>query len=274
MCLEITESVVMDDIEDAIALLRSLKALGLTVSLDDFGTGYSSLAYLRRLPIDEVKIDKSFVDGLGRNAEDTAIVAAIISLTHALERDVVAEGVETVEQLETLRSLGCDHAQGYLLARPMPPTDIERLLEQDTQGLPSLTPGSPTEHAPSPRAETVVVADDAADLRQLARMALTAAGFLVEEAATGAAALALTRRLHPDCVLLDVSLPDMTGIEVCDRLRADPLTAATTIVMLTTHAEAADKARAFMAGADDYIVKPFTPRDLVSRVRSALRRPV
>ncbi len=273
VCLEVTETTVMDDVEIAITVLGELKALGLAVSIDDFGTGYSSLAYLRRLPLDEVKIDKTFVDGLGVDPEDTAIVAAVISLAHALDRDVVAEGVETVDQLEKLRSLGCEFAQGYLLAQPMLASDLEAVLAGDAAGerLPRDGPG----RASMPRnsgTETVLVADDAADVRQLARMSLTAAGFAVEEAADGAAAIALARRLLPDCVVLDVRMPDLTGIEVCRALRSDPATAECTIVMLTSRAEGADKAEAFSAGADEYIVKPFAPRDLVSRVRTALRR--
>jgi DNA-binding response OmpR family regulator len=118
----------------------------------------------------------------------------------------------------------------------------------------------------------VLIVDDTADIRMLAMMSLTAAGFDVEEAANGAAALALARRLTPDCVLLDVGMPDMNGIEVCRALRAHPATAACTIVMLTTHANSTDKAEAFLVGADDYIVKPFAPRDLVARVRAAVRR--
>jgi diguanylate cyclase (GGDEF)-like protein/PAS domain S-box-containing protein len=272
VCLEVTETIVMDDIATAIAVLGELKELGLAVSVDDFGTGYSSLAYLRRLPLDEVKIDKTFVDGLGIDPEDTAIVAAVISLAHALDRDVVAEGVETLEQLEKLRSLGCEFAQGYFLARPMPASDLDELLTGEGAGarLPRDVSGRAT--AMRPDSETVLVADDAADVRQLAHMSLTAAGFTVEEAVDGATAIALARLRLPDCVVLDIRMPDMTGIEVCKALRSDPVTAACTIVMLTSRADAADKVEAFSAGADEYIVKPFAPRDLVSRVRTALRR--
>jgi len=272
VCLEVTETTVMDDVETAVTVLGELKELGLAVSIDDFGTGYSSLAYLRRLPLDEVKIDRTFVDGLGTDPEDTAIVAAVISLAHALDHDVVAEGVETREQLERLRSLGCELVQGYLLARPMAASDLGQLLAGDAAGerLPRNGPGRATSmHSVT---ETVLIADDAADIRQLARMSLTAAGFTVEEAIDGADALARARLVHPDCVVLDIRMPDMTGIEVCNALRSDPTTAACTIVMLTSRADAADKAEAFSAGADEYIVKPFAPRDLVSRVRTALRR--
>jgi DNA-binding response OmpR family regulator len=118
----------------------------------------------------------------------------------------------------------------------------------------------------------VLIVDDTTDVRMLAKMSLTAAGFIVEEAGDGASALALARNLAPQCVLLDVGLPDMSGIDVCRELRSHPVTADCTIVMLTTHADAWDKAEAFLAGADDYIVKPFAPRDLVTRVRAALLR--
>ena len=272
VCLEVTETIVMDDVATAIVVLGELKELGLTVSIDDFGTGYSSLAYLRRLPFDEVKIDKTFIDGLGIDPEDTAIVAAVISLAHALDHDIVAEGVETLVQLEKLRSLGCEFAQGYFLARPMPASDLDELLAGDVVGVRLPRDGSGRATATRPHSETVLVADDAADVRQLARMSLTAAGFTVDEAADGATAIALARLRLPDCVVLDIRMPDMTGIEVCKALRSDPTTAACTIVMLTSRADAADKAEAFSAGADEYIVKPFAPRDLTSRVRTALRR--
>jgi EAL domain-containing protein (putative c-di-GMP-specific phosphodiesterase class I) len=120
VCLEITESVLMEDPGAAIETLQGLKEIGVQLAIDDFGTGSSSLSYLRRFPIDLLKVDRSFVDGLGPDPEDSAIVAAIVSLAHNLDRGVVAEGVETVEQLSELRALGCDAAQGYLFARPQP----------------------------------------------------------------------------------------------------------------------------------------------------------
>ncbi len=114
----------MDDVPTALTILGELKELGLAVSIDDFGTGYCSLAHLRRLPLDEVKIDKSFIDGLGTYPEDTAMVAAVISLAHALDREVVPEGVKTVEQLEKLCALGCEFAQGFYLAVPASAADL------------------------------------------------------------------------------------------------------------------------------------------------------
>ena len=106
--------------EKSLERLTALKRLGILLAIDDFGTGYSSLSYLQRFPIDVVKIDKSFVDGLGTESQDTQIVAAIVSLAKALNLRTVAEGVETPRQLEALVELGCDEAQGYLLGKPMP----------------------------------------------------------------------------------------------------------------------------------------------------------
>jgi len=128
LCLEITESVLMEDAASVIEAVRRLKDLGLVLAIDDFGTGYSSLSYLRRFPVDVLKVDQSFVDGLGPDPEDSAIVAAIVSLADTLDLQAIAEGVETAEQLELLRDLGCAGAQGFYLAAPAPAEQITPLL--------------------------------------------------------------------------------------------------------------------------------------------------
>ncbi|MFC4728038.1 putative bifunctional diguanylate cyclase/phosphodiesterase [Coralloluteibacterium thermophilus] len=120
LILEITESTAMQDVEASHAVLEALSALGVRLSIDDFGTGYSSLLYLKRLPANELKIDRGFVSELARGSEDAAIVSAIVALGDALELTVVGEGVETRAQLEVLSELGCDALQGYLLGRPVP----------------------------------------------------------------------------------------------------------------------------------------------------------
>jgi EAL domain-containing protein (putative c-di-GMP-specific phosphodiesterase class I) len=124
LCLEVTESAVMDDVDHTGEVLAQLRGLGVALSIDDFGTGYSSLSYLKQFPVDALKIDRSFVDGLGSDSEDTQIVTAVVHLAHALGLTVVAEGVETVPQLEVLRGLGCERVQGYLIARPQPAGDL------------------------------------------------------------------------------------------------------------------------------------------------------
>lgn len=128
--LEITESILLNPEGDSIEELRSLHAQGLRLSLDDFGTGYSSLSYLQRLPIDVLKIDRSFITPLG-NEQSNAIVRAILAMAHSLNLSVVAEGVETERQLAILRMLGCDIAQGYLHSKPLPAAAFtDRLLRQ------------------------------------------------------------------------------------------------------------------------------------------------
>jgi diguanylate cyclase (GGDEF)-like protein/PAS domain S-box-containing protein len=128
LCLEITESTLMEDAAVAIDTLWSLKALGVSLAIDDFGTGYSSLSYLRRFPVDVLKVDQSFIDGLGPDPEDSAIVAAVIGLAQTLDLEAIAEGVETPQQVERLRVLGCTAAQGYHFARPVPVDQLPDLL--------------------------------------------------------------------------------------------------------------------------------------------------
>jgi EAL domain-containing protein (putative c-di-GMP-specific phosphodiesterase class I) len=131
--LEITESVAMADAEAIIATLRELDALGVRLAIDDFGTGYSSLAYLKRFPVDTIKIDKSFADGLDGDAQDSAIVRAVLLMGRALGLRVVAEGAETPQHLAALRALGCELAQGYYLGRPLPAGELESFLSGDTR---------------------------------------------------------------------------------------------------------------------------------------------
>jgi EAL domain-containing protein (putative c-di-GMP-specific phosphodiesterase class I) len=128
--LEVTESVFVQDSERALIVLRELKHLGLRLALDDFGTGYSSLNYLKRFPIDIVKIDREFIGDLDHDRMSHAIVSAVVALAHTVGMTVVAEGVETAEQHKELASLGCDSCQGYYFARPMPAEDLDILMQQ------------------------------------------------------------------------------------------------------------------------------------------------
>jgi diguanylate cyclase (GGDEF)-like protein len=130
--LEITESHTMKDPVASLAIMKSLKAQHINLAIDDFGTDYSSLSYLKRMPVDTIKIDKSFIDGLGLDAESTAIVQAIISLAKALELTVTAEGIENVSQLSILKDMGCHIGQGYYFSRPVHPDQAEKLMEQNT----------------------------------------------------------------------------------------------------------------------------------------------
>ena len=130
ICLEVTEHVVLGDLDATSGVLRRLQQMGVKLALDDFGTGYSSMKQLKQLPIDILKIDQTFVAGLGVSDHDSAIVDAAITLASAFDLDTVAEGVETQQQITELRKRGCEHAQGFLLARPAPPEEIAELLQQ------------------------------------------------------------------------------------------------------------------------------------------------
>lgn len=131
-CLEIelTESIIMTDIEHTIKILQDLKKLGIRLSIDDFGTGFSSLSYLKSMPIDVIKIDRSFIRDIPSDEDDIAITTAIINMAHSLEIEVIAEGVETIEQFELLKKLGCDNIQGYLFMKPASAQEAEKFIEK------------------------------------------------------------------------------------------------------------------------------------------------
>ncbi|MBK6658923.1 MAG: EAL domain-containing protein [Proteobacteria bacterium] len=142
--LELTESVLMEDSDGPGRILDSLKAMGLSLSIDDFGTGYSSLSYLKRFAINSLKIDRSFVRDMEGDANDQAIITAIIAMAHKLNLDVVAEGVETREQALLLRQFNCDQIQGYWISRPLPAADVERFAGAPIAVLDTLPPASAT----------------------------------------------------------------------------------------------------------------------------------
>ncbi|XVJ46587.1 putative bifunctional diguanylate cyclase/phosphodiesterase [Pseudomonas sp. UBT] len=135
--LEITESVLMQNVEDTLTTLREIKTLGVRLSVDDFGTGYSSLSYLRRFPIDVLKIDQSFIRGLSNNSQDAQLISAIISLGKSLDLNIVAEGVETIAQLQFLKAHQCEEGQGFLFSKAVAADEFAQLLQT---GHPSLLP--------------------------------------------------------------------------------------------------------------------------------------
>jgi len=137
--VELTESAVMTDPEESVAILEELSTMGVLVSVDDFGTGYSSMSYLRRFPIDKLKIDRGFINEVMLRPEDASIVRAIVSLAHGLKLKVVAEGVESTEQVEFLKTLGCDQYQGYHFSPALPAPQFEALVRSKRKAEPELS---------------------------------------------------------------------------------------------------------------------------------------
>ena len=246
LCLEITESVFLDDAVSSAQALMALKALGVRIGVDDFGTGYSSLGYLKRFPVDTLKIDKSFVDGLGDTdykRGDHAIVASVIDLAHALGLTTVAEGVETQEQLDHLRALGCEQAQGYLLSRPLPASETAAWINAS-----EATRNTHTRTASalcSTNTKRLLLIDDDRSQRVVLRSLIDDHEGLdiVGEAADGREAVALARHHQPDLVLLDLAMPGMGGLEALPLIRA--VSPNTTVVVLSglDPSDIADKAR-------------------------------
>jgi len=272
LVLEVTETTAMTDPARTRKTLEELAALGVRAAIDDFGTGYSSLAYLRRFPLQTIKIDRAFVDGLGVEQEATAIVDAVIGMAHALERTALAEGVETALQVERLRVLGCDNAQGFYFDRPLEgehALDVVRAVARGEWRPACWEPGHRWE--PAGAAPAVLVVDDSDEVRPISAAALASEGFRVFEASRGVDALLSASRLAPACVVLDVDMPGMSGLDVLRHLRHDsgPRIA---VVILTGTTRFQAEAEAYALGADDYITKPVRPRDLASRVRAAIER--
>jgi len=137
LVLEITESMLMRDTDATLATLRTLKELGIRLAIDDFGTGYSSLSYLRQFPVDILKIDRSFVNGMAGEGGDSTLAEAVVQMGRALRLQTVAEGIETTDQWSALRGLGCDYGQGYLFARPVEPSAVEPYLANAGDALPN-----------------------------------------------------------------------------------------------------------------------------------------
>ena len=169
LVLEVTESAVMDDAEATLTILTELKELGVQLAIDDFGTGYSSLIYLKRFPVDLLKVDRTFVGGLGSDPDDSAIVASVVGLARAVGIAAIAEGVETIEQLASLQALGCSFGQGYLWSHPLPAAELDPVIRAG-----SLSPHTPPAvalrrqvslHAERQHAELVPAADPNPDPR-------------------------------------------------------------------------------------------------------------
>jgi len=210
--LEITESLLMKDVNTAVAVLRTLKEMGVKLAIDDFGTGYSSLNYLKRLPIDRLKIDRSFVQDISIDPDDAAIALAVIAMAHSMNLRVVAEGVETDAQLTFLRSRDCDEMQGYYFSRPLPAGEATCWLEEHGRW-------EVWQEAPKDWTQTVLLVDDDPDILKLLEQVLRRDGYRVLTAANGRAGLELLTGDPVQVVISDLFMPEMNGIDFLKRVR-------------------------------------------------------
>ena len=226
LTLEITETAVVEDTDAVLRTLVELKALGLRLSIDDFGTGYSALSYLRQFRADELKIDQSFIRGMEHSDDAAALVWAIASLARALRLEVVAEGVETMAQLELLTAMGCDRAQGYNWSRPVPAAGLDHWFLDHRHAGADVGGGGAAQ-------VRVLLVDDQAHMRGAVGVALEASDryLVVAEAANGSAAHDMAARHQPDLVLLDERMPGMSGTEALAGIAAAAPDA--TVVFLT-----------------------------------------
>ena len=258
--LELTETSLMANTEGTIAILERLRARGLQISIDDFGTGYSSLAYLRRFPIDKLKIDIAFVRDITSNADDAAIARTIIRMAHSLKLSVIAEGVETAAQAEYLRRHHCDQIQGYYFSRPLPLAALELLLAE-AKCLP--VPGGK-----GAARKTLLLVDDDADALDLLRGVLAQDGYQVLTARSGAEALELMALNIVQVIVCDQRMPPMSGSQFLDRVRG--LHPDTLRIILSGYADFEAIIDAINCGAIyRFYKKPWTADVIREDIRSA-----
>ena len=265
LTIEVTETDVMTDTAQASLTLAAIKKLGVRVAVDDFGTGYSSLSYLNQLPLDEVKIDRSFISRLLLDPQTSSIVRTAIELSHALGLDAVAEGVEDEATLERLKLLGCDRAQGYFIARPMPADAVlpwlQRYVPEPLAVNEVAAERMPATSVHDANGSTVLIVDDEHSLRVATHRMLSSQGFNVLHAATASEAVRICteQRGAIDLVVTDIFLTDQRGPELASRLRETQPSAKFLFVSGDPTAGELVKGRSFLA-------KPFSKQQLIDRV--------
>ncbi|WP_305042919.1 EAL domain-containing protein [Geoalkalibacter sp.] len=263
LMLELTESILMKDPDAAVELMTTLKNLGIRLSLDDFGTGYSSLAYLSRFPFDQVKIDRSFVDGIAHDPDSATIAVSIIALAHRMGLKVVAEGVENEAQLGYLQRHGCDEIQGFLFSRPVPAEDFAAML-RNHKSLPSAQITSEGE----PR--TLLLVDDEPHTLSALRRLLLDEDYRILTAYSAQEGLALLAQNKVHVILTDQRMPGMTGTEFLGRVKA--LHPDTVRIILSGYADLDTVVRSVNEGAlYKFLGKPWDDDQLRGHIREAFR---
>ncbi|HSX60725.1 MAG TPA: EAL domain-containing protein, partial [Tahibacter sp.] len=263
--LELTESMVMAHVERVIVAMRSLKALGVSLSLDDFGSGYSSLNYLRRFPIDKLKIDQSFVRDIITDPGSAGICRAVIALGHQLGMTVSAEGVETIGQAAFLRRSECDQFQGNYFCVPMPEAQTFEVLRRRY-----LRQDSDDELEKSHSTETLLLLDDEENvLRALVRL-LRRDGYNIETATNAQQAFEILAAQPVQVIISDQRMPDISGTEFLSRVK--DLYPDTVRLILSGYSDFASLTEAINRGAVyRYVAKPWDDEELRRMVREAFR---
>jgi diguanylate cyclase (GGDEF)-like protein len=261
LALEITECTLMSEPERARSTITRLRDLGVTTEIDDFGTGYSSLAYLQRLPVTGLKIDRHFVGSLTRDERSDAIVRATIRLAHELGFEVVAEGIEERGQWELLAASGCDIGQGYYISRPLPFDELGGWLATWMERIPRAPAVAPPQTRGADR--LVLVVDDDPSILSVIGDVLREHGHAVATASDGAEALDLISTERPQAVLLDVHMPRLDGPTFTDALRDRGIQVPVIIMSAGSNA----RRWAERLGAAGYLAKPFSVDELVSVMR-------
>lgn len=259
LMLELTESMLMDDPEEAVSRLTALRQTGVQISLDDFGTGYSSLGYLGRFPIDQLKIDRSFITDIVTDPKSATIATSIIALAHRMRLRVVAEGVETEAQLGYLRQHGCDEMQGYFFSKPLPPEAFAELLRQGI-ALPA-----PPATADQP---TLLLVDDEPNILMALRRLLVDEGYRVLTAGSGRAGLEILAQNTVQVIITDQRMPEMSGTEFLRRVKT--LHPNTVRLILSGYADLPTVTESVNAGAlYKFLVKPWDNDHLCEQIRDA-----
>ncbi|MGH9275155.1 MAG: EAL domain-containing protein, partial [Acidimicrobiales bacterium] len=266
LCLEITENVLVDDADSSRRALEVLKAIGVRIAVDDFGTGNASLAYLKQFPVDVLKIDRSFTAGIVHDRHDRVIVSAVVDLARAFGLTTIAEGVETEDQMQMLRSLSCEAAQGYWWSPPLAPDELAAWMASASV---TAAPESSTDGSSVTR---VLIVEDDASVRNLLTMLFDGTpGFSVlGEADDGREAIAAAAHYQPDLVVLDLAMPGMGGLEALPRILEVAPQAQIVVLTGLASPDLFDAARS--AGAVDVIEKGLDPSQLIDRVERILGR--
>jgi diguanylate cyclase (GGDEF)-like protein/PAS domain S-box-containing protein len=264
--LEITESVLMDNAEKAIQTLQALKDIGVRIAIDDFGTGFSSLNYLKRLPIDKVKIDRSFVQEIISDRSDAAITQGIISMAHHLGLKVIAEGVENEPQFDFLKRNQCDAFQGYYFAKPMPLKDLEKYLQLQQQKLQLQRPIKGVDAGE----QTLLLLDDEENILRALSRVLRRDGYQILVARSAQDAFALLAKHDVHVILSDQRMPEMNGTEFLRRVK--DLYPNTVRIVLSGYTDLKSVTDAINQGAIyKFLTKPWDDKELRSTIAQAFQ---